>query len=61
MPSVLLKTNHGDITLQLDSAKAPKTVENFLAYVKSGHYDGTIFHRVIDNFMIQGGGMSPGM
>ena len=61
MSSVLLKTNHGDITLQLDSAKAPKTVENFLAYVKSGHYDGTIFHRVIDNFMIQGGGMSPGM
>jgi len=61
MPSVLLKTNHGDITLQLDAAKAPKTVENFLAYVKSGHYDGTIFHRVIDNFMIQGGGMTPGM
>ena len=61
MPSVLLKTNHGDITLNLDAAKAPKTVENFLAYVKSGHYDGTIFHRVIDNFMIQGGGMAPGM
>jgi peptidyl-prolyl cis-trans isomerase B (cyclophilin B) len=61
MPSVLLKTNHGDITLQLDAAKAPKTVENFLAYVKSGHYDGTIFHRVIDNFMIQGGGMTSGM
>ena len=61
MPSVLLKTNHGDITLQLDAAKAPKTIENFLAYVKSGHYDGTIFHRVIDNFMIQGGGMTSGM
>ena len=59
MPSVLLKTNHGDITLQLDAAKAPKTVENFLAYVKSGHYDGTIFHRVIDGFMIQGGGFTP--
>jgi peptidyl-prolyl cis-trans isomerase B (cyclophilin B) len=61
MPSVLLKTNHGDITLELDAAKAPKSVANFLAYVKSGHYDGTIFHRVIDNFMIQGGGMTEGM
>jgi peptidyl-prolyl cis-trans isomerase B (cyclophilin B) len=61
MPSVLLKTNHGDITLQLDAAKAPKSVANFLAYVNSGHYDGTIFHRVIDNFMIQGGGMTAGM
>lgn len=61
MPSVLLKTNHGDITLELDAAKAPKSVANFLAYVKSGHYDGTIFHRVIDNFMIQGGGMTVGM
>jgi peptidyl-prolyl cis-trans isomerase B (cyclophilin B) len=61
MPSVLLKTNHGDITLELDAAKAPKSVANFLAYVKSGHYDGTIFHRVIDNFMIQGGGMTAGM
>jgi peptidyl-prolyl cis-trans isomerase B (cyclophilin B) len=61
MAQVLLKTNKGDITLTLDSAKAPKTVANFLAYVKSGHYDGTIFHRVIDNFMIQGGGMAPGM
>jgi peptidyl-prolyl cis-trans isomerase B (cyclophilin B) len=55
MAQVLLKTNKGDITLTLDAAKAPKTVANFLAYVKSGHYDGTIFHRVIDNFMIQGG------
>ena len=61
MPSVLLKTNHGDITLELDAAKAPKSVANFLAYVKSGHYDGTIFHRVIDNFMIQGGGMTASM
>ena len=61
MPSVLLKTNHGDVTLELDAVKAPKSVANFLAYVKSGHYDGTIFHRVIDNFMIQGGGMTAGM
>ena len=55
MAKVLLKTNKGDITLTLDAAKAPKTVANFLQYVESGHYDGTIFHRVIDNFMIQGG------
>ena len=61
MAQVLLKTNKGDITLTLDAVKAPKTVANFLAYVKSGHYDDTIFHRVIDNFMIQGGGMAPGM
>ena len=61
MTQVLLKTNKGDITLTLDAVKAPKTVANFLAYVKSGHYDGTIFHRVIDNFMIQGGGMAPGL
>ena len=61
MAKVLLKTNKGDITLSLDSDKAPKSVANFLEYVKSGHYDGTIFHRVIDNFMIQGGGMAPGM
>jgi peptidyl-prolyl cis-trans isomerase B (cyclophilin B) len=61
MAQVLLKTNKGDITLTLDAAKAPNTVANFLAYVKSGHYDDTIFHRVIDNFMIQGGGMAPGM
>jgi peptidyl-prolyl cis-trans isomerase B (cyclophilin B) len=58
MAKVLLKTNKGDITLTLDAVKAPKTVANFLEYVKSGHYDGTIFHRVIDNFMIQGGGMT---
>jgi peptidyl-prolyl cis-trans isomerase B (cyclophilin B) len=58
MSKVLLKTNKGDITLTLDAAKAPKTVANFIEYVKSGHYDGTIFHRVIDNFMVQGGGMT---
>jgi len=61
MAKVLLKTNKGDITLTLDAAKAPKTVANFVEYVKSGHYDGTIFHRVIDNFMIQGGGMTAGL
>ena len=52
---------HGIITLELDAAKAPKSAENFLAYVKSGHYDNTVFHRVIDGFMIQGGGFEPGM
>ena len=61
MAKVLLKTNKGDITLTLDAVKAPKTVANFLQYAKSGHYDGTIFHRVIDNFMIQGGGMTAGL
>ncbi|CAM3761324.1 peptidylprolyl isomerase [Polynucleobacter arcticus] len=61
MTQVLLKTNKGDITLTLDAVKAPKTVANFLQYVKSGHYDGTIFHRVIDNFMVQGGGMTAGL
>ncbi|MBU3575687.1 peptidylprolyl isomerase [Polynucleobacter sp. UK-Mo-2m-Kol15] len=61
MAKVLLKTNKGDITLTLDATKAPKTVANFLQYAKSGHYDGTIFHRVIDNFMIQGGGMTAGL
>ena len=55
-PQVDLKTNVGTIRLELYPAKAPKTVENFLQYVKDGHFDGTIFHRVIDNFMIQGGG-----
>lgn len=59
--TVKLSTNQGDIVIQLDAAKAPKTVANFLAYVKSGHYSGTIFHRVIDGFMIQGGGMTPDM
>ncbi len=53
--------DHGVITLELDSDKAPKTVANFLAYVADGHYDQTIFHRVIPNFMVQGGGMSVGM
>src|SRR3954462_12562202 len=52
---------NGVITLELDEAKAPKTVANFLAYVKKGHYDGTIFHRVIPGFMVQGGGFAPGM
>ncbi len=56
---VLLATSAGDITLQLDAEKAPKSVANFLDYVKSGHYDGTVFHRVIDGFMIQGGGFTP--
>ena len=58
---VTFKTNHGDITLELYADKAPKTVENFLSYVKDGFYDNTIFHRVIDGFMIQGGGMTPDM
>ena len=55
---VKLVTSMGDIVLELDAAKAPKTVDNFTQYVKAGHYDGTVFHRVIDNFMIQGGGMT---
>ena len=58
---VILHTNHGAITLELDAEKAPLTVENFLNYVKNGHFDNTIFHRVIDGFMIQGGGFEPGM
>lgn len=57
-PRVLLSTSEGDITLELDAMRAPKTVENFLAYVRAGHYEGTIFHRVIGNFMIQGGGFT---
>jgi peptidyl-prolyl cis-trans isomerase B (cyclophilin B) len=61
MPNVILHTTHGDITLALDAENAPKTVANFLDYVRDGHYANTIFHRVIDNFMIQGGGMEPGM
>ncbi|SHE65948.1 peptidyl-prolyl cis-trans isomerase B (cyclophilin B) [Lampropedia hyalina DSM 16112] len=52
---------HGTITLELDAEKAPKSTENFLNYVNSGHYDGTIFHRIIDGFMIQGGGFIPGL
>lgn len=59
--AVILTTNLGNITIELDAEKAPKTVENFLSYVRSGHYAGTIFHRVIDGFMIQGGGFEPGM
>ncbi|HEY4072284.1 MAG TPA: peptidylprolyl isomerase [Herbaspirillum sp.] len=59
--AVLLTTNHGAIKIELDAEKAPKTVENFLAYVNAGHYNGTIFHRVIDGFMVQGGGFEPGM
>ena len=58
---VRLETSMGDIVLELDAEKAPKTVENFLQYVNAGHYDGTIFHRVIDGFMIQGGGMTEDM
>jgi len=58
---VELHTNQGLITLELDDAKAPVTVENFLAYVRKGHYDGTIFHRVIKGFMIQGGGFDANM
>lgn len=61
MPKVLLETTMGKITLQLDDELAPKSTANFLEYVRSGHYDGTIFHRVIANFMIQGGGMGSGM
>ncbi|UBM23491.1 peptidyl-prolyl cis-trans isomerase [Pseudomonas sp. p1(2021b)] len=61
MSKVKLSTNHGDIVLQLDAEKAPKTTENFVQYVKEGHYDGTVFHRVINNFMIQGGGFEAGM
>ena len=58
---VKLATSHGDIVLQLDASKAPKTVDNFVQYVKAGHYNGTVFHRVIKGFMVQGGGMAPGM
>ncbi len=58
---VKLTTNHGDILIELDAAAAPLSVANFLAYVRAGHYDGTVFHRVIKGFMIQGGGFAPGM
>jgi peptidyl-prolyl cis-trans isomerase A (cyclophilin A) len=60
-PKVKLSTSMGDIVVQLDPAKAPKSVENFLSYVKDKHYDGTIFHRVMDGFMIQGGGFTADM
>ncbi|MEK6594750.1 MAG: peptidylprolyl isomerase [Pseudomonadota bacterium] len=58
-PQVELKTNMGSITLELYTDKAPQSVENFLQYVKDGHYNGTVFHRVIPNFMVQGGGFTP--
>ncbi len=58
---VKIQTNHGDILVQLNPDKAPKTVENFVNYINAGFYNGTIFHRVIENFMIQGGGMESGM
>ncbi len=60
-PKVQLATNKGTLLIELDAEKAPATVENFLTYVKEGFYDGTVFHRVIDNFMIQGGGFEPGL
>lgn len=60
-PVVLIKTTVGDIKVELDSEKAPVTVKNFLQYVNEGHYNGTIFHRVIDGFMVQGGGFSKDM
>lgn len=58
---VSLETSRGTVVLALDAAKAPKTVENFLAYVRSGHYNGTVFHRVMPGFVIQGGGYEPGL
>jgi peptidyl-prolyl cis-trans isomerase B (cyclophilin B) len=58
---IKLHTNHGVISLELDAAKAPDTVANFIKYVEDGHYSNTVFHRVIDGFMIQGGGFEPGM
>ena len=58
---IKLTTNNGDIVLELDKENAPVSTENFLKYVQDGHYDGTIFHRVIENFMIQGGGFTPDM
>ncbi|MEV0355992.1 peptidylprolyl isomerase [Nocardia sp. NPDC050697] len=61
MTKVNLETNHGPIVLELDEAKAPESVRNFVEYVQAGHYDGTIFHRVIPGFMIQGGGFEPGL
>jgi len=61
MTQVKLTTNHGDIVIELNAEKAPITVANFIEYVKAGHYTNTVFHRVIGNFMIQGGGFEPGM
>ena len=60
-PKVKFTTSMGDIVLELDAEKAPLTTENFINYVKNGHYDGLIFHRIIPGFMVQGGGMEPGM
>ncbi len=60
-PKIKLETSLGTVVLELDSAKAPKSVENFVQYVKDGHYNGTVFHRVIDGFMVQGGGFTPDM
>jgi len=59
--SVILHTNHGDITLELDAENAPASTANFLQYVRDGHYNNPLFHRVIPGFMVQGGGMEPGM
>ncbi len=61
MSTVTLETTHGNIVIELEDEKAPETVKNFLAYVNDGFFDGTIFHRVIPNFMVQGGGFMPGM
>ncbi len=61
MQTVILNTNHGPITIELDDEHAPKTVENFLNYANEGFYNNTVFHRVINGFMIQGGGFEPGM
>ncbi|VAW51010.1 Peptidyl-prolyl cis-trans isomerase PpiB [hydrothermal vent metagenome] len=61
MSTVTLETSHGNIVIELNDEKAPATVKNFLSYVNDGFYDGTIFHRVIPNFMVQGGGFMPGM
>jgi len=58
---IKLHTNHGVISLELDAVKAPDTAANFIQYVKDGHYNNTVFHRVIDGFMVQGGGFEPGM
>ena len=58
---IKLHTNHGIIGIELDAEKAPETTKNFLAYIAAGHYDGTIFHRIIDGFMVQGGGFTPDM
>jgi len=58
---IKLHTNHGVIAIELDTEKAPESAKNFLAYAEAGHYDNTVFHRVIDGFMIQGGGFEPGM